>query len=333
MIDSIKHFSTYLFKHNLQHLILHVTNNCNFRCQHCFIDFSPKKDLKLEEYQKLGKDVGDLFWLDIAGGEPFLRNDLAQIIASFNAKVIQIPSNGSLPERMRKQITLLRQLTKAEIVISLSIDGLEERHDKIRKQKGSYKQLWQTFDILKQMGVSIKINTVLNQENAEEIIELMEEVRAKSPQFHSIILLRGEPLNPTYGLPSYEKLEELRPKIFSIWKTYNYGKTGLIAKILSKYHQYLWNSSILTLKEKTQIIPCLAGSAHSVVWGDGKVSCCEMLESVGSIKEKSWQEIIKSETYQTQLQSIKNKECFCTHNCAMFDSVFFNPTQIFKLLG
>ena len=85
-------------RRNLQHMIVHVTNHCNFRCEHCYIDFSPKKDLTLAELSDLGKRVGRLFWLDIGGGEPFLRKDLAEIIASFDHQVVQIPTNGSLPE-------------------------------------------------------------------------------------------------------------------------------------------------------------------------------------------------------------------------------------------
>ena len=81
-------------------MIVHVTNHCNFRCDHCFIDFSPKRDMKLDHYQKLAKGVGKLFWLDIGGGEPFLRKDLVDIIEAFDAKVIQIPTNASLQDHI-----------------------------------------------------------------------------------------------------------------------------------------------------------------------------------------------------------------------------------------
>ena len=97
-LDFARTFGTYLLQRNLQHLIIHVTNHCNFRCEHCFIDFSPKKDLKLPQFQEIARQVGPLFWLDIAGGEPSLRKDLADIVAAFDAKVVQIPSNGSLPD-------------------------------------------------------------------------------------------------------------------------------------------------------------------------------------------------------------------------------------------
>jgi hypothetical protein len=57
-----------------------------------------------------------------------------------------------------------------------------------------------------------------------------------------------------------------------------------------------------------------------------------MLPSVGNIKDNSWSEIMDSTALKDQIQSIKNKECFCTHNCAMLDSILFNVGSIPKLM-
>jgi MoaA/NifB/PqqE/SkfB family radical SAM enzyme len=326
-------FAEYLLRQNLQHAIVHVTNNCNFRCDHCFIDFSPKRDMKLEQYQELAKQMGSFFWLDIAGGEPFLRKDLAEIVAAFDVKVVQIPSNGSLSDQAIAQLKRMKELTKAEIAVSLSLDGLRDKHDQIRHHPGSWDQVWETFERLRQLGgISVKINTVLSQENASEILDLMREVRRREPDFHSIILLRGDPINPTFGLPSVEELHRLAPEIFSILSTYNYGRNAISAHLLRNYHKYLWNVSVRTLQEKTQVIPCLAGQAHMVVWGNGEVSSCEMLPPIGDIQTQTWEEIKNSDRFQQQLSDIKAKKCHCTHNCAMFDSILFNPKNVVQLL-
>ena len=55
-----------------------------------------KRDLKLEDYKQLAADSESLMWLDIGGGEPFLRKDLADIICAFDSKIVHIPTNGSL---------------------------------------------------------------------------------------------------------------------------------------------------------------------------------------------------------------------------------------------
>ncbi|MEM9544076.1 MAG: radical SAM protein [Cyanobacteria bacterium P01_E01_bin.42] len=333
ILQFAKHFAGYLQQQNLKHLIVHVTNNCNFRCDHCFIDFSPKRDLKLEQYQALARQIGPLFWLDIAGGEPFLRKDLAEIIAAFDTQVVQIPTNGSLEEKTLDQLERMKKLTDTQITVSLSLDGLQEQHDRIRHTPGSWDKVWQTFEKIRQIGgISIKINTVLNQDNADEIIEMMEEVRRRGPDFHSIILLRGDPINPEFGLPPLDKLHELGGKIFSILETYDYGRSPVMAHLLRNYHKFLWNTSLGTIEKKTQVIPCLAGRAHMVVWGDGRVSSCEMLDPIGDIRDRSWEEILASPAYKQQVQDIKDKKCYCTHNCAMFDSILLNPKNLPNLL-
>jgi len=333
MLDYAGAFGSFLIRRNLKHLIAHVTNSCNFRCEHCFIDFSSQRDMKLDQFKALGKQVGPLFWLDIGGGEPFLRKDLADIVCSFDAKVVQIPSNGSLHDQMVEQVKLMKKNSPAEIGVSFSLDGLEETHGKIRGQEKSWSQVWEAFEILRNIGdIPIKINTVLTNHNKDEIIDLMKEVRRRGPDFHSIILFRGEPLKEGVGLPEIAELQRLEPEIFSILKTYDYGAGKASAHILRNYHQYLWDISLKTIVEKRQIIPCLGGSAHMVAWSNGNVSSCEMLESVGNVQEQSWNEILKSDAYREQHRSIKAGECHCTHNCAMLDSVFYNPSCVSKLL-
>lgn len=329
----IKHFADYQLNQNLKHLIVHVTNLCNFRCKHCFIDFSPKRDLPLEKYQELGKDVGKLFWLDIGGGEPFLRKDLIEICESFDAEVITIPTNGFLTERVVKMTREIQDRVKGEVTISLSIDGLKETHDRIREE-GSWDKLWTTYDELRKIdGVRVKINTVICKDNFNEIVPLMEQVYEKRPDFHSVILLRGSPIDPTFGLPSVLELKKLQGKLFEILGKYDYGQSKLTSRVLRNYHRYLWNTSLQTIEQQTQVIPCLAGKAHAVVMGNGDVSSCEMLPPIGNIKEKTWRQIWEGQVMDAQRKFIKDKKCHCTHNCAMLDSILYRPSSYKSLIG
>ena len=324
----------YLITKRMKHMIVHVTNACNFRCEHCFVDFEEKKrDLKLKDYQQLAADSESLMWLDIGGGEPFLRKDLADIVCAFDSKIVHIPTNGSLIPQMIKSIKEIQSRSDREIIIGLSLDGLPETHDKIRKTPGSYEQVWEAYQALKDLGgVSVKICTVITRSNFNEILPLMEEVQAKGVDFHSVILLRGETLDPTMGLPTLIELRDIGPKMFDILSRYDYGQSKLAAYILKNFHRYLWDTSLSILEKQTQVIPCLAGRSQLVVNGDGSVSACEMLAPVGNIKDHRLPDIIQSDAYQKQLTMIKNKGCHCTHNCAMLDSIFFNPRNLPNLL-
>jgi MoaA/NifB/PqqE/SkfB family radical SAM enzyme len=326
-------FADYLLSRKLKHMIVHVTNHCNFRCRHCFVDFDKKKDLPLEFYEQLARDVGDLFWLDIGGGEPFLRKDLHKIIASFNARVVHIPSNGSLPDLMVEQLGEIKRNNDAEIVIGLSLDGLRDMHDLIRGTEGNWDQVWGTYEKLRALGgLSIKITTVINTLNYDEILPLMDEVKQRGVDFHSVILMRGAPLDPTMTLPDLEALRKIGPPIFERLEKYDYGRSPLSAYLLRNFHRLLWNTSLDTIDQETQIIPCLAGQSHAVVMGDGGLSSCEMLPAVGNLRTHGLNEILASAAFREQVEDIRNKKCHCTHNCAMLASIFFNPKNFPKLI-
>src|SRR3989344_1433723 len=76
-----------LFSKNPQSMIVFVTSRCNARCGFCFfwreIEEKQKFELTLEEYEKIAKNYGDLIQLSLTGGEPFLRNDLYDIMKVF----------------------------------------------------------------------------------------------------------------------------------------------------------------------------------------------------------------------------------------------------------
>ena len=76
----------------------------------------------------------------------------------------------------------------------------------------------------------------------------------------------------------------------------------------------------------------MAGRSNLVIWGDGRVASCEMLPSVGNINNNNIDEIIDSNEMKKQKELIKNKECYCTHNCALLTSIMFNPKKWGNLL-
>lgn len=322
-------FLRHLVRPAPQHLILHVTRRCNYRCRHCFVDKTKGEEISLGDCRRLAREVGRILWLDIGGGEPFLRDDLPEIVAAFSAQIVMIPTNGSLPERILEQLGRMRAMTRAQIGISLSVDGLRESHDRIRDKPGSWDTVWSTYERLRRVeGISVKINTVITNENWQEIPELMDVVWEKKPDFHSLILLRDTPSDSALRLPTLPELRGLVPGILRGQARYDYGRNPLAAGLLRNYHRRLWEVSLGTLERQTQVVPCLAGQVHLVVASDGAVSPCELLPTVGSIATQPWREILQGAALARSRRSIARKECHCTHNCALLMSILFNPASI-----
>lgn len=323
-----------LFTKKPSHLILHVTNKCNLKCKTCFVDFTKnkKKELTLKEIEEIANYLNKLIWVDVSGGEPFLRKYLPDICSKFNTKSLSIPTNGYNPKLVYETTKKIRTKTKAEVTIAVSIDGFERTNDEIRN-KGSFKKSIETLKLLRTIrGIKVKVNTVLCEKNYDEIIDFMKFIKKFNVDFHSIIFLRGAPRDQSFKCPPYEKLAKIKKDVFKIWAGYNYGFNTIEGKILQNYQKCLYNTSLRIIKEKKQLPKCLAGKHHLVIYPKGDVAFCELLKSFGNIRENSLETLLKSKTAEKQREYIKNKKCYCHHNCNMVDNYFLNPLHYPKLL-
>ncbi len=132
-----------------------VTLLCNSRCIHCDIwknrgmDFLPP-----EIYKKL---PSSLEMVDLTGGEPFLRNDIPEIVGVVRAACpkarILITTNGFLPEKIKKQIAAIVK-NDPKIAFRLSLDGWGKTHEKVRGIPNAFEKVMETVNILKEHGVS-----------------------------------------------------------------------------------------------------------------------------------------------------------------------------------
>jgi len=89
-----------------------VTSVCDMRCTHCFftdeLDDRPRKKLQMKtpEIDRIAQTLGgNLGVLILAGGEPFTRKDLPEIVSSFyrhnSLESVYLMSNGQIHQRIR----------------------------------------------------------------------------------------------------------------------------------------------------------------------------------------------------------------------------------------
>jgi MoaA/NifB/PqqE/SkfB family radical SAM enzyme len=323
------------FSPRIKHVILHVTNICNMRCQHCFVDFETKpRDLTLGEFRALATDLNDLIWLDIGGGEPSLRKDLPEVIALFRAQEVSIPTNGWFPEKVAAMASTVGAQRPGRVIITVSLDGFESTHDEMR-QAGSFKRALETIRRLREIAtIRVKVNTVVCERNVDETIDFMKYVRDNlGVDYQGLLLLRGDPINPHYRLPSVEKLVTLGEGMRPIQESYQFGRKGLFSSVLLNYQAVKWQLQMKTLADKTQVIPCLGGQVHLVIYANGDVAPCELLPQVGNIRRQPIREILGSRAMADAVAGIKHKDCHCTHDCNMQENILFNPRLVPALLA
>jgi|WetSurSiteA1Bulk_404760.scaffolds.fasta_scaffold01099_2 MoaA/NifB/PqqE/SkfB family radical SAM enzyme len=325
------------------HLILHVISFCNARCGMCFAWKRLNKkndDMTLAEITKVAKELPGLTFLDISGGEPFLRSDLKEILQVF-AKYspeayVNLPTNGLLTKEIMKMTEDILREVPLPISLNLSIDGLPQTHDRIRGVKGCFAQMQKTYQGLvklkkKYPKLSLKVSTVVSNQNIDELGEFATWVKKKMPviDFHTLILIRGEPRNSLFTLPPLARMEKEKALFYKIWRWYDYGQNlnALGSKVANTSHNFLLDQYLKTVSDKKMTIPCLGGRAHSVVYANGDVAMCELRPAVGNLRKVNFNfnKLWNNPEAKKQRLAIMNNACFCTHGCNWTDNLFFNP--------
>lgn len=331
------------------HLIFHVTSRCNAHCGMCFAwqRLNKDRDLSLVEIEKVARELPNLLFLDLSGGEPFLRNDLAEILTIFEkyspGVYVNLPTNGLLAAKIEEETRRILAKTSLPLSLNLSLDGLEKTHDRIRGVKGSFVKLQLTFKKLAEVKkndprLSLKVVTVVSNQNFEELERLVSFVENEmvGVDFHALTFIRGQPADKNFALPSLKEIDKKRELFFDTWDYYGYTKSlgKLGSKTANIAHRYLFDLYLRTLRERKMAFPCLAGQSQAVVYANGDLAFCELLPPIGNLRKVNFdfQKLWWSKKAERQRQRISQNKCFCTHGCVWTDNLFFNPRTYPRIL-
>lgn len=159
----------------------HITDNCNLRCKHCYMeDYSRNEILSLENAKVIidkiieyTRNLNLNLEFSITGGEPLMHPNVFDIIKYIkfknNMSKIYILTNGTL---INEDIS--NQLKKLDIDrVQISIDGSDEvKHDRIRG-KNSFKRAVDGIEFLKLNNIYTMIHSVLMKNNKDDISNII----------------------------------------------------------------------------------------------------------------------------------------------------------------
>ena len=122
-----------------------VTYRCNARCTMCNrykCPSKPEEEISIETLKKLP----EMYFTNITGGEPFIREDLPEIVRELYKKSdrIVISTNGFFTDRI---IKLCKEFP--DVGIRISIEGLEETNNEIRGLKDGFNRGYKTLKELR----------------------------------------------------------------------------------------------------------------------------------------------------------------------------------------
>lgn len=281
---------------------LELTYKCNERCTHCYLEQfwdDPKRVLSLEDWKNILvklKEAGSLY-LILMGGEAMIHPhffDILSFASSLGFSVSMI-SNGL----KIKSLEMAQRLRNLGLVnITFSVYSLRpEIHDKMTAVRGSLKLTLQALEFCQQAGITVGVNTLLTQENIEYYFEVADWCIERK------IEIKADP-NLTPKMNGDNAPIKLRPN----------------RSQLSHYYQILikkWPEGKPTVSwqfDDEYVCNVAKGKCAVNPYGD-LLACLEVRESLGNLKEKSFQELWFSDVAK-KWRGIKNSDVKLTKGCS-----------------
>jgi MoaA/NifB/PqqE/SkfB family radical SAM enzyme len=152
-----------------------VTMRCNARCGFC--DYWKTDAAEKERELKSFADAASYFnpmLITFTGGEPTLRSDLENIVATVNAavrvKYITMLTHGAMLSAERGRSLWLAGVNQ----FNISLDYLDGRHDIARGIPNLTKKILATVPALRSVGVdNIRFNTVIRRDNLDQLLPIV----------------------------------------------------------------------------------------------------------------------------------------------------------------
>lgn len=334
-----------------------VTAACQSKCKTCQIGAMfcqdptrPEKDLKLEENEKIFKSMKPVYFFNMSGGEPFMRDDLPKIVALackyLKPRVIHTPTNAILSDKIidntEKIIRIVRKYDPTvPFTVKPSIDGVGALHDEIRGVKGNFQCLLKTIDGLKKLeekydNFHLELGTVISNFNIEHLDEIEDFVHSLGVESYrnEVAECRTEFFNLEDEITPPAEVYQRLIKDFARKVEDNIGKKKKLARTTEAMRVVYYDIAGKILAEKRQVIPCYAGVSNVHINYDGGVWPCCVLgyeKEMGNLRDYNYdfQKLWHSKKAEEVRNYIKRKNCACPlANQAYSNELLHLPTLV-----
>ncbi|MBI1911582.1 MAG: radical SAM protein [Deltaproteobacteria bacterium] len=152
-----------------------LTNKCNLRCIMCNIPNNPNQGvLPLNVFSLIVRELSSLgcCFVSLSGGEVLTIQNFFEYLnfAKANIPSVNMVTNGILLEA-----EAAKEIGKTCVdSVSVSLDGMETTHERIRNLKGAFSKTVNAIENLKRFAHEVKVvvNTVITPWNIDELYEL-----------------------------------------------------------------------------------------------------------------------------------------------------------------
>jgi radical SAM protein with 4Fe4S-binding SPASM domain len=287
-----------------------TTYRCQMRCKMCDIWEHPtdkRKEITAKELEILP----EFKFVNITGGEPFVRKDLHEIVevTMKKSKRVVISTSGWHTNRIQK---LAEQFPN--IGIRVSIEGLSQRNDDLRGRDGGFDKGLRTLLSLQEMGIKdIGFGITVSNRNSDDMLWLYKLSKELGMEFATAAF------HNSYYFHRDDNTISNQDEVIGNFH-------GLIERLLKESSPKSWYRAFFNLglinyiRGNKRMLPCEAGSANFFIEPYGDVFPCNGLEdkywkeSMGNIREYSdFNDLWNSE----QAFRVREMVSTCPKNCWM----------------
>lgn len=269
-----------------------LTYRCPMHCQMCNIWANPtvaSEEITPQDLEKLPR----LKFINLTGGEPFVRDDLEDIVRVCykRAPRIVISTSGWLEDRV---IALAQKFP--HIGIRISIEGLSRKNDELRGRDGGFDRGLRTLLTLQQMGVKdIGFGCTISNHNSSDMLALYQLAKSLGLEFATAAF------HNSFYFHKHDNVITNREQVVSDFTT-------LINRQLREHHPKSWFRAYFNMglvryvNGGRRLLPCEAGTMNFFVDPWGEVWPCNGLE------EKYWQQSMGNLRTATDFDTLWNSE-------------------------
>jgi len=332
------------------YLVFFVTKNCTANCRHCLLGANAKSsnELTIEEIEHITKHMDPLLFLLITGGDPFIRNDISEIVKTFYKKPgfrnLGMPSNGFLVDKIVAETEkILIDCPGIDFAVDISIDGVGDDHDYIRQCPGLFERATSTYRKLEKLtkrfdNFNLNVAVTVSSFNHDKLDNLYEYLKTDLGVVNiNHLLCRGNPTDPAALQVNMENY-----RLFS-----NKLDADMRNDALKGYHGFQFADLVNAMKMVRQkiirkisvqdryVTPCYAAQLGAILYQDGTVAPCELRQEIlGNLRENGYnfRAIFQSDRCQQIRNKISEERCYCTYECFLTNAVMFNPLLFGQVL-
>ncbi|MDI6903781.1 MAG: radical SAM protein [Methanocellales archaeon] len=339
-----------------------VTYKCNVRCVQCnvwqYYKENPeraKKELTIEEIVRIFSSYNGFSVIGITGGEPFLRNDLTQIIRILaqtqrKLRILFITTNGQIPQLIENRVKEVLEDRDGNgydfrLTQLVSLDGPRVIHDYIRGVKGAYDKAIDTIMRLSELRSSYSLFevgsvTVCSPFNIGRFNEVIDEVARLGNEYDLeptfCVWFEGQ-LYKNIGQHKGKEIDEFRKELIGSIPAIKriVGKKG---SSLTKGRCFFYDLLNYWLKNpERQVVPCGAAKVRYFLDPYGNVYPCTIYNTaIGKLRDfdDDFTKLINSNSREHVRRLVEEEKCpICCNTCETIPAMMANPFHtVIKLL-